>query len=249
MKLNELTWKEAEAKIAADALVLVPVGAIEQHGWHLPLSTDSMIVEEVTRRLAECLGPLALEAPTIHYTPHSRAANGGGDRRFPGSIGIRASLLAALIEALTRDLLRQGYRRVVFISGHFENIAPVTEALDETYEDFPGSSLMHFGWPDLITQPEYAELLPGYTSFRNEHAAVSETSCVLAIRPDLVKHEFLGEGGIERDEVYDVFPTPDVMLAPSGMLGTAEGSTAAIGNTLMDLSAERMAAAIVRDLP
>ena len=71
----------------------------------------------------------------------------------------------------------------------------------------------------------------------------------LAIRPDLVKLEHADRGGIERDATYDVFPTPAALMAPTGMPGHAGQSSADIGNALMDLSADRMAAAIRRDLP
>jgi creatinine amidohydrolase len=246
MLLTEMTWTDVEAAIADDTMIIVPVGAIEQHGLHLPVSTDSLIAEAVALRVAE--RRRAIVAPTIHYTPHSRPAAGGGDKRFPGSVGIPGRVLEQMVEHLTKDLFRQGFRRVVYLNGHFENIAPITEALTEVSEQFEDHSSMLISWPDMITHQQSVELIPGFVGLRYEHAAVSEASCVVALRPELYRAEHAGKGGSVRDELYDVFPVPDELVPPSGMLGDASLTSAEVGEQLLELAVAGIVAALDRDL-
>jgi creatinine amidohydrolase len=245
--IAEMTWREAERAIAADRPMIVPVGSVEQHGHHLPLSTDSLIAEGIAKRVAERVQGVV--APTIHYTPHSRPAAGGGDNRFPGSIGVPGRVLEQVIDHICAELFRQGVRRVVFLNGHFENIAPITEALTDVVQRSQGYSAMLISWPDVISEEQWREHLPGFTSFHLEHAAGSEASCVAALRPELFHSELAGDGGVDRFAAYDVFPAPPELIPPTGMMGDATAASAEVGERILGLAVAGIVRAIEQDLP
>ena len=112
--LGEMTSPEVEAFLGAGHhTVLVPTGATEQHGPHGPLLTDVLIPQEVARRIAPQVG--ALVAPTINYAlsyPHVG---------FPGVVHIRIPTFMSLIEDLCASFAAIGFRRIVFLNGHYDN--------------------------------------------------------------------------------------------------------------------------------
>src|SRR3954469_9156331 len=111
--LGEMTSLEVEAFLADHDTVIVPVGSTEQHGPHGPLLTDAIVPTEVARRAAPRLG--AVVAPTIPYSlsyPHAG---------FVGLVHIRIPTFMSLIEDLCVALTAVGFRRVVFLNGHYDN--------------------------------------------------------------------------------------------------------------------------------
>ena len=104
---------EVEAFLAEHQTVIVPTGSTEQHGPHGPLLTDVLVPQEVARRIATRVG--ALVAPPINYSlsyPHVG---------FKGLVHIRVPTFMALIEDLCASLSEVGFRRIVFLNGHYDN--------------------------------------------------------------------------------------------------------------------------------
>ena len=149
MILDEMTWRDARDAIERNAIFIIPAGSIEQHGHHLPLSTDSVTAFELANRVAQQRD--AVVAPALSYTTHSRPSGGGGGDGFPGSIGIPARVMIELVEEIVRDVLRQGYRRIVVLNGHFENIVPVTDALSTVMRSFPKARAILISWTDVVS--------------------------------------------------------------------------------------------------
>src|SRR5215213_6569194 len=123
--LADMTWQEVEAAIEREAGVVLPVGSTEQHGYHLPLSTDAVLPTELALTVAEPLDLLV--APAVSYGYRSRPLSGGG-QGFVGTTSLRATTLMALVEDVVRELIRQGFGRIVVLNWHMENQNFVYEA-------------------------------------------------------------------------------------------------------------------------
>src|SRR4029078_7130496 len=109
----ELRSSDVETSLTPHNTVIVPVGSTEQHGPHGPLLTDALVPTEVARRAARSAA--AVFAPTVNYAlsyPHAG---------FAGLVHIRIPTFMALIEDLCVALTSVGFRRVVFLNGHYDN--------------------------------------------------------------------------------------------------------------------------------
>ena len=110
-----LTWTEAKERAEAKAVIVIPVAAIEQHGFHLPIDVDNVLVEHVTEEAARRSGGVILTAPMIHYGFNEH------NMGFPGTITIRETVLMDFCYDVAHSLVRQGFDRIVLINGHGSN--------------------------------------------------------------------------------------------------------------------------------
>ena len=118
--LGELTNDELERFLQKNQTVIIPIGAVEQHGPHSALLTDVVIPTEIARRVAPRLG--ALVAPPINYAlsyPHSG---------FRGVAQIRIPTFMALVEDLCATFAEMGMKRIVFLNGHYDNTYAIAYA-------------------------------------------------------------------------------------------------------------------------
>jgi len=174
--LGEMTNPEVEAFLKTHHTVIIPTGATEQHGPHGPLLTDVLIPQEIARRIASGLG--AVVAPPINYAlsyPHAG---------FTGLVQIRIPTFMALIEDLCVSFATSGFKRIIFLNGHYDNTyaiaygcANAAGKLSKDVKAFP------VNYWDAMTPEEVDEFL----GLKNGmHANRAETSAVLKINPDLV---------------------------------------------------------------
>jgi creatinine amidohydrolase len=175
--LGEMTSPEVEAFLAAGHdIVIVPTGSTEQHGPHGPLLTDVLIPQEVARRVAPQVG--ALVAPTINYAlsyPHVG---------FTGVVHIRIPTFMSLIEDLCASFAAIGFRRIVFLNGHYDNTYAIAYACATAADRLPaGVHAFPVNYWDGMTAEEAAEFFGPSAGL---HANRGETSAVLAIDPALV---------------------------------------------------------------
>jgi creatinine amidohydrolase len=125
--MYKLTSPEIEEYLQRCDIVLLPVGATEQHGKHLVIDTDSFISHEVARRIAEKAGVLV--APVVPYG-YSRA-----HMNFKGSITLTLDTLIAVYREVCMSLLRHGFNKIVIINGHGGNIGAINEAMRQVREE------------------------------------------------------------------------------------------------------------------
>ncbi len=149
------------------ATLLVPLGATEQHGPHLPLDTDTTIAEAWARRVAESMngaGRPTVVGPALAY------GSSGEHQMFPGTVSIGADALRVVIVELTRSAL-QTFDRVVYLSGHAGNLEPVADAVEQLVAE--GHRVDHLvpAWPANL----------GWEI--DAHAGRTETSLLLHLRP------------------------------------------------------------------
>jgi creatinine amidohydrolase len=174
--LGEMTTLEVEAFLKVNQTVIVPTGATEQHGPHGPLLTDVLIPQEIARRAAPKLG--ALVAPPINYAlsyPHVG---------FTGLVHIGIPTFMALVEDLCASFASIGFKRIVFLNGHYDNTLAIAYACANAASRMPaGVRAFPLNYWDGFTEAEAAEWFDLKTGL---HANEAETSAVLAINPDLV---------------------------------------------------------------
>jgi creatinine amidohydrolase len=174
--LGEMTDPEVEAFLRTSRTVIVPVGSTEQHGPHAPLGTDVLIPVEVARRVAEATGSVV--APSVNYAlsyPHAG---------FTGVVHIRVATFMSLIEDLCVSLSTVGFRRIVFLNGHYDNTYAIAYACASAADRMPaGTRAYPVNYWDGMTGEEAAEF---FDPSNGLHANRGETSAVLAIDPALV---------------------------------------------------------------
>lgn len=242
--LAELSWPEAEERIASGASVFLPVGATEQHGRHLPLNVDVVIPTAIAERAARRIGGLV--APTLAYGNRSQPRSGGGPA-FPGTINLTAQTFSLVVRDVLTDLFRQKVRRIIVLNGHYENVWPVIEgielALDAIGRDrCDGLIILRIDHWELLRPETLARVFPdGYPGIELEHASVIETSMMLALRPELVDLSKALHDGPARFLPYDRYPVPPAEVPPSGVLSLTKGSSAEKGNWLLADCDERIA--------
>jgi creatinine amidohydrolase len=248
--MAELSWPEWQAGIGAGATVILPVGATEQHGPHLPLNVDVVLPGGVAARVAAEIGGVV--APVIPYGNRSQPRSGGG-QQFPGTTSLRSHTLSLVLRDVIHDLGMHGVRRLIVMNGHFENAAPVYEGLDLGLQELRRDGVldmraMAFAYWDFVERATLDRLFPdGFPGTELEHASLLETSLMLALRPELVEMARVPDDGPARFPVYDVHPLPDGFVPASGVLARAEDATAEKGNWLLDDHVRLIVAAVRRE--
>jgi creatinine amidohydrolase len=177
--LGEFTSPEVEAFLEHHHTIIIPTGATEQHGPHGPLSTDVLIPQEVARRVAPRIG--ALVAPAISYAlsyPHVG---------FTAMIHIRIPTFMALVADLCASFAASGFKRIIFLNGHYDNTYAIAYGCADAAERMPKDvRAFPINYWDGLTAEEAAE----FSGLKNGlHANAAETSAVLAINPALVDLE------------------------------------------------------------
>jgi creatinine amidohydrolase len=248
--LAEMTWPEVEEAIGRGAGVVLPVGSTEQHGHHLPLSTDAVLPKELALAVAEPLDLLV--APAVSYGYRSRPLSGGG-QGFVGTTSLRASTLMALVEDVLRELIRQGFKRIVILNWHMENQNFVYEAAYLALERYRDSSarILVAELPFKDLSPETMELLfpEGFPGWDVEHASILETSLMLHLRPELVLFDRAVDDAARRHPWYDLLPTPEDFVPVSGTLWKATQASTDKGRVAWDEIVAQMREAITTELP
>jgi len=178
VELARLNWPDAQDAIRRSRVALLPVGATEQHGPHLPLGTDWYIAQHIARETAEQDALLLLPGFSVGVSHEHR--------QFWGTLTVSQDQLRDQAMAVARALGEHGLRRIVFVNGHGSNCAPLEEATQRLRSN--GIHAFVFNWWQSI-ESTLGELFPEPTA----HAGSVETSAMLVIDPELVHEERFDE--------------------------------------------------------
>lgn len=175
---RHLTWPEARDRAAAGAVIVIPVAAIEQHGFHTPIDVDNLLVEHVTEEAAVRSGGRILTAPMIHYGFNEH------NMGFPGTITIRDTVFTDFCEDVARSFVRQGYERVVFVNGHGSNqmLCNLASRRINNSTSALCASVAHWALARSAVDSARESAFPGGMA----HACEFETAMYLHIKPELV---------------------------------------------------------------
>ncbi len=238
MYLWELTSPEI-AGLPRDIVVLIPVASCEQHSLHLPVWTDSFIGQDVARRVHEKVPDDVLILPVqwLGYSQHHS--------RYPGTVSAISSTHMDLMLDMVDSMVRHGFRKILLQNSHGGNgagIQVLLQRLMEKYQDEEAEFYSRWAWASNDTLNSI-RTLPGGSG----HAGETETSMMLAIRPDLVKADRLDPDG-EREGMrvpgvsgYHRFD----QRTRHGGVGDPRPSTAEMGEALLEASAAEVAADVV----
>ncbi len=216
------------------SILCLPIGAIEQHGAHLPLNTDVIVAEELTRRIIARWGDeLDLwRLPTVSIglsREHDWA---------PGTLSLTIQNFVALLRDLARDIVRAlPARNLVIVNGHGGNRGVLDVLIRELSGDFAlNACVIHpFDLSKAATRAGSPDV----------HGGKSETSVMLVLAPHLVRREMIAPAGTPPDDeaiaalIFDrgvSFPwrTDDPRLAASGVIGEAHAATPELGQAIID---------------
>jgi len=250
--MEQLTVRRVREYLSARRAILVPVGSNEQHGYHLPLCTDTLIARELGRRVGERTGTLV--APAISFT-----FSGGG---LPGTINVSPAVMSLLVQDVLGSLALQGFRQFYLVLAHggSENLTALGDALKvllRTNPLFDQALVAMFpvwkfdaqgvGWRKAFAEGDW-------------HAGWLETSLMLALAPELVR---MGELELDAPELLElqiahpdnyqhaekivddplVVPRltqrPDIMV---GVMGYPERASRELGVRITEAMVQEMAA-------
>jgi creatinine amidohydrolase len=180
MDLTDLSWP-AVAALPRQTPVVFPIAALEQHGHHLPLFTDSLLLGEIIRRAKEQIGDRVLFAPLTWL------GNSDHHLDFAGTMSAAPRTYLDLLNGLAENFIRHGFQRLVFINGHGGNDVPGRQAvfeLRQRHRERTDLLFLFATYWSLGAKPW--ETLPALQQREMGHACEWETSMILRLAPHLV---------------------------------------------------------------
>ena len=124
MQLTDLTWPRVQA-LPRETPVVIPIAALEQHGHHMPLFTDSLLLAEVIRRASESLKARVL------FAPLQWLGNSDHHMDLPGTLSAAPRLYLDLLSGLAENFVSHGFKRIMFVNGHGGNDVPGRQVVFE----------------------------------------------------------------------------------------------------------------------
>ncbi len=227
MQIEEITMEEFKKGLKKTKTLIIPFGTVEEHGRHLPLSTDTIIAVEVLRLVEE--KRKVFIAPPLHYGVCTTT------RLHPGTISITPETLRRITLDMVRDSFQKGIKNFILISGHGGGLHmnALKEVAEILVEEIKGIRIAVVSPYELL----WKELSEIAETTNDSHAGEIETSVMLTLRPELVK-------GTSKEE-YPSFPKPMVVKDklkywPGGVWGNPEKASREKGEQVIALILEKI---------
>lgn len=220
--LAEQAWSDLAGRRPT---VLLPLGACEQHGPHLPLDTDSVIAQAVASRAVSAL----VGEVDVLLAPAQPYAASGEHEGFPGTVSIGHEVLELLIVELGRSMARWAHRLVI-VNGHGGNLASLKPAVAKLRREGRDVAWWHCG-----------------VSGADAHAGRTETSLMSALRPKSVRAERARAGRTEpvRELMPELARDGVLGVSPNGVLGDPTDTSADEGHDVLVTMSRRLASAVL----
>jgi creatinine amidohydrolase len=224
---------------------LIPCGAIEQHGPHLPLCMDADHAEALALRIAKALGG-TLIAPTIKVGCSSHHLV------FPGTISLRAETFEAICLDYCTSIARHGFKRILLFSGHIGNFPVLSEILPRLRSAVPqhvdvDAFVDPVAW--IETWRRAVKAAGGDPDAVGGHADIAETSIMMCLRPDSVRVERFetGYGGaLSEEQLQSMWKNGIKSITENGVIGDPHGSTVEIGQHCLEAITDLLAGSFDR---
>ena len=242
MHLGAMSWTALRERLGEGPLdVLVPLGALEQHGPHLPLDTDRRIAEAVASRVAERAGRCvvapcqAVGASSHHLT-------------FPGTASLTSGTLTEVVVETTRTLLGHGFRSAYLVTGHAGNVGAMADAVASLPSDERRRVVAFDDWP--AQRDAVHRVAEEHCGLDREtvgtHAGHFETSILLAIAPETVDMTAAVPGHVgPATEASAILRSQGMAaLSPVGIIGDPRGADADAGERYLDALVDQVVAGI-----
>jgi len=241
-RYEDLTGPEILERITPSSTLLLPIGAVEQHGPHLPLAVDHVIAHESATAMVEACG----EEFDIWQLPTLSVSKSNEHAWSPGTLWYSADTMMSILRDLGRGIASSGAERLVLLNGHGGNTTLLNTALRELR--------LEFGLKTFLVHPS---LPPAYggSSTADElgmgiHGGLNETSVFMHLRPDLVDltkaerrvPEALAENEFVKFGGSVMFGWLSNDFDADGYIGDPTGATAALGEQLFEANVEHLVA-------
>lgn len=188
---SELTWPEAEEKLKEVDIAILPTGAIEQHGPHLPLDVDAFDADYLARKVAEaCSDPKPFVLPLISYGVSYHHED------FKGTISVSNETLAKMVYEIGMSIASNGIKKLIIINGHGDNAPTLNYAAQLINRDAKIFVAVDTGETSDVDLDELAQ------TDNDVHAGEIETSTTLAVRPELVQMDKVKKGVVKFSSRY-----------------------------------------------
>ncbi len=241
---DELTWPEMREAIARQPVILLPFGTVEDHGPHLPLNTDNIIVEAICREAARRAAGEILVMPLVAYGLDEHHMD------FPGTISVGMQTLLAYVADVALSAARHGFNHLLIVNGHGSNAAIADLAARRVVLET--GIICGAMSPNAAIDPTLAE--PTLSQMRRSgpggvaHACEYETAMMLYLRPDLVQMDkAVREIGQLKLEYFNWdHPEPSALswqdwwsrMSYSGVCGDPTVATVEFGQALFETTVE-----------
>ena len=236
MLWSQRTWAELPRDLALSAQsAMLPVGATEQHGTHLGCGMDAVLADRLCAAVAERTKVAML--PALPY-----GCSLGHSRRWPGTIAIQPTTLIDLVKQIGDGAYRSGVRRLFIVNTHVTNAAPLRCALEllrAEHDDLMVALIDSATISARVREFHFADAA-------DWHANDAETSLMLAIAPDMVRHDLVAEADDPDRTRGLVFAHPVNRTSRTGATGMPSRATAANGRRWFGWMVEDLSALIVR---
>ena len=238
VRLELMSFEDvSEALARGCSTVVIPCGAVEQHGPHLPLCMDADHADALAERIARSLDD-ALIAPTIKVgcSAHHLA--------FPGTISLRPETFEGICLDYCTSLVRHGFRRILLFSGHIGNCPVFQQMLPGLRQAMPaGVEVVAFtdstGWIGAWRRAVAGA--GGDPDHVGGHADIAETSLMMVIRPESVRPDRFEAGylgTLSEEQLRDMWANGIKSVTHNGIIGDPHGSSVAIGERCFDAIAD-----------
>lgn len=238
MKFNcklytDLTTEQVRNELANRKL-FIPVGSVEQHGPHLPLSVDTDLSTAISAKLAEMNDGLL--APAIQYASRSIPHCGGG-HAFPGTIYTKGDILIKYLYDILANYCRYGAKYIVITNGHYENEPFIFEAIEQCRVDgfMNDVKVIALSWWSVISETFirsiFGDKFPGWHA---EHASLTETALMMYLEPDKVRKTGHPNNNTPPMAGIYIHPIDSAVISDRGSLAKTDGATPQTGKALFE---------------
>jgi creatinine amidohydrolase len=232
--IGELTYLDVSERLRASSILCLPVGSIEQHGPHLPINTDVVLAEEVTRRMIKRW----VDTYDLWQLPTLAVSLAREHEWAPGTLSLSIQGMTSLVRDLARDIARNlSARNIAVINGHGGNRGILEALAQDLRADFGlNVCILHpTSWVDACSTSGVPEI----------HGGKIETSMMLAAAPALVRRDQIAKlkaplraeavrGTILDPGVTWPWTTDERHIADMGVIGDAKSASAEFGAQLLD---------------
>jgi len=231
MRVDRITTNEFEKLVAKKPLLILPIGATEAHGAHLPLGTDTFEAEHVADALSKRLKNVIV-APTLPYGNHSSLKD------IPGTINLTFDTLRSVIIDILESFIGHGIKKILVITGHAgsAHTAAITEACRDIVSEYSVK---------LMFVSDYDLAVSEFNYEGDGHGGLLETSRMLAIDPDTVgkerpKGKFVNANGMILSDASSCIP--------DGIVGDTKDASAELGKRMNDHIVDTLIGMIEREM-
>lgn len=246
LRYDELSWPEMREAIARQPVVLLPFGAVEDHGPHLPLNTDNLIIDALCQEVARRAAGEALLMPLVAYGLDEHHMD------FPGTVSVDPQTLIAYVADVAGSAARHGFTHILVVNGHGSNAAVADLAARRVVLET--GAICGAISPNAAINPVFAE--PTLSRMRRSgpggiaHAGEYETAMMLYLRPDLVQIDraVREQGQLKLAYFNWDHPEPSALawqdrwsrMSASGVCGDPTVATADFGQALFETTVDNL---------